>query len=170
MVQMNAPKTTKTSGEYSKVELGDKVHFLLTCVQQLDIVFDVYQKGSCKSGTWEGHGKKDSVKLSIKENTPIYRKFAKVLKLNDNKTELFNLIADTLSGLFRNQQKVNNRLYYHSWSWFATLAALLQGGSRWQNLPACHGTVTIRIQEADDSHRKHRCCGCCPVCLLGSQM
>ena len=111
MVQMNAPKTTKTSGEYSKVELGDKVHFLITCVQQLDIVFDVYLKGSCKRGTWEGHGKKDSVKLSIKENTPIYRKFAKVLKLNDNKTELFNLIADTLSGLFRNQQKVNNRLY-----------------------------------------------------------
>ena len=111
MVQMNAPKKTKTSGGYSKVELGDKAHFLLTCVQQLDIVFDVYQKGSCKSGTWEGHGKKDSVKLSIKENTPIYRKFAKVLKLNNNKTELFNLIADTLSGLFRNQQKVNNRLY-----------------------------------------------------------
>ena len=29
-----------------------------------------------------------------------------MLKLDDNKTELFNLIADTLSGLFRNQQKV----------------------------------------------------------------
>ena len=29
------------------------------------------------------------------------------------------------------------------------LAALLQGGSKWQNLPECYGTVTIRIQETD---------------------
>ena len=35
----------------------------------------------------------------------MYRKFAKVLKLDDNKTELFNIIADTMSGLFENQQK-----------------------------------------------------------------
>ena len=68
-------------------------------------MFDVYQKGSRKRETWEGRGKKDCLRLSIKENKPIYRKFAKVLKLDNNKTELFNLIADTLSGLFRNQQK-----------------------------------------------------------------
>ena len=106
MVQMNAPKTAKTCGEYNKTKIGDKACFLLACVEQLDIVFDAYQKGSCKRETREGHGKKDSVRLSIKENTTIYRKFAKVLKLDDNQTELFNLITDTLSGLFRRQHKV----------------------------------------------------------------
>ena len=95
MVQMNAPKKTKKCGEYSKVEIGDKVHSLLACVQQLDI--NVYEKGSRKRETREGRGKKDRVRLSIKESAPICRKFAKVLKLDDNKTELCTLIADTLS-------------------------------------------------------------------------
>ena len=90
------------------------MHSLLTCVQQLYIVFDVYQKGSRKKETREGRGKKDSVSPSINENTPTYR-IAKALKTDDNKTglfnltadtQLFNLTADTQSGLFRNQQKV----------------------------------------------------------------
>ena len=106
VVQVNAAKTAKTFGEYSKVEIGDKVHSLLTCMQQLYIVLDVYQKGSRKKETWEGRGKKDSVSPSINENTPTYRKFAKALKPDDNKTGLFNLTAATQSGLFRNQQKV----------------------------------------------------------------
>ena len=114
VVQVNAAKTAKTFGEYSKVEIGDKVHSLLTCMQQLYIVLDVYQKGSRKKETREGRGKKDSVSPSINENTPTYR-IAKALKTDDNKTglfnltadtQLFNLMADTQSGLFRNQQKV----------------------------------------------------------------
>ena len=106
MVQMNALKSVKTFGEYSKVEIGDKMRSLLAFLQQLHIVFDVYQKKSRKRETREGLGKKGGVRLSIKENTPIKKIFAKGLKLDDNKTELLNLIADTPSGLFRNQQKV----------------------------------------------------------------
>ena len=106
MVQMNAPKTMKTFAGYSKVEIGDKVHFLPVCEQQLDIVFDVYQKQSRKRETWEGFDRKDGVRLSIKKKTAIYTKFAKVLKFDDNKTELSNLIVKALSGLFRNQQKI----------------------------------------------------------------
>ena len=102
MVQMNAPKTVTTFREYNKVEIGDKVNSLIACGQQLD----VYEKGSCKTETWEGHGKKDGVRISIKENTTIYRKFAKVLKPNDNKTELFKLTADALFGILKNQQNV----------------------------------------------------------------
>ena len=59
--------------------------------------------------TNENCGKDTAKKMvwdSPSRKTRFYRKFAKVLKLDDNKTELFNLIADTLSGLFRNQQKV----------------------------------------------------------------
>ena len=106
MVQVNAPKTAKTFGEYGKVEIGDKVHSLLSCVEQLVTGFDIYQKGSRKRQIRERRGKNDGVRLSIKETTPIYRKFTNVLKLDDNKIELCNLIAVTLSGLFRNQQKI----------------------------------------------------------------
>ena len=49
------------------------------------------------------------------------------------------------------------------------LSAFLQGGSRWQNLPACHGTVTITIQEVGDCHSRPKCSGYFPLCLLGSQ-
>ena len=72
MVQVNAPDTAMTFGKYSKVEIGDKVSFLLACVQQLNIVFDVYQNGCCKREAPEGRGKGDGMRLSIKENTPIY--------------------------------------------------------------------------------------------------
>ena len=104
-VSRKGPKTVKTFGEYGKVETGDKAHSLLSCVQQLGTVFDFYQKGSRKRQMWEGRSKKDGVRLSIKKITSICRKFANVLKLDDNKIELCNLIADTLSGLLRNQQK-----------------------------------------------------------------
>ena len=48
MVQRNAFKTAKTFRQYSKIKVGDKVHSFLDCVHQLDIIFDVYQKGSRK--------------------------------------------------------------------------------------------------------------------------
>ena len=173
-VQINATKTANTFGEYSTLETGDKVQSLLSCVQQLDIVFDVYQRGSRKKEMRERRGKKDGVRLSIKENTPINRKFAKVLKLDDNKTELLNLIAVTMSGLFRNQQNV--LLITRQQTVLSNREVNLQRLPRCykveadeKNLPACQGTVTIRIQEADDSHNRHRCSGYCPVCLLGSQ-
>ena len=87
MVQMNAHKTAKTFREYSKAKTRDNICSLLARVQQLDIVFDVYQKWSHKREVAEGHGKKDGARLSIKENTSIYRKLAKVLQLDDNKTD-----------------------------------------------------------------------------------
>ena len=80
---------------------------LLTHEEQLEIVFWKYQKGSRRRETRERGGKKDGgVQLSIKDNTPIYKTFAKVLKLDENKTEFFSLIADTLSELFKEDQKM----------------------------------------------------------------
>ena len=52
IVQMNALKIETTFGEYSTVEIGDKVRFLPACVQQLDKMFDVYQKISKGAETW----------------------------------------------------------------------------------------------------------------------
>ena len=71
-------------------------------MQQLDILFDFYRKWSRKR---EGRGKEHHVRLSIKENMLNCIQFSNVLKLYNNITELFNLIAYTLSGLFRNQEK-----------------------------------------------------------------
>ena len=56
----------------------------------MDIVFDVYRKTSRKRETGEGKGEKEGVKISIKKNTPVYRKFNHVLEVSENKAELFN--------------------------------------------------------------------------------
>ena len=171
MVQMNVPKTAKKFGEYNKVEIGDKARSFLVCVQQLIIVLDIYQRRSRKRVTREGCGKKDGVRLSFKGNTPIYRKFAKVLKLDHYETELFNLIADTLPGLVRKQQKVLliTRQQTVLSNCEVDLQRLQPCYKEKANLPACHGTVTIRIQEADNSHNRHKCRDYCPLCLLASQ-
>ena len=62
----------------------------------MDIVFDVYRKASRKRDTREGMGKNEGLRISIKENTPVYGKFHQVLEVSENKTELFSLVADTL--------------------------------------------------------------------------
>lgn len=42
----------------------------------------------------------------MKQNTFIYKTFAKVLKLDENKTKLLKLTAGTLKKLSKNQQKI----------------------------------------------------------------
>ena len=69
VVQVNVPETAKTFGEYSKVEIGDKVRSLLACAHQLGIVFNIYEKGYRKKETREGRGKKDGVRLVSKGKT-----------------------------------------------------------------------------------------------------
>ena len=105
LVQMTKPKTSKTFGEYVKSEIGDKIKSRIGKVEQLDLVFDVYKKGSRKRETRENRSKEGGIHISIKDNTPIYRNFAKVLKVDQNKTELFELIAQSLVTEFNNHPK-----------------------------------------------------------------
>lgn len=53
-------------------------------------MFDIYRKASRKRETGEGKGEKEGVKISIKKNIPVYRKFNHVLEVSENKAELFN--------------------------------------------------------------------------------
>ena len=43
--------------------------------------------------------KKDGVRVILEENMPIYKNFAKLLKVDDSRTKLFNLMVDTLTDL-----------------------------------------------------------------------
>ena len=44
---------------------------MLDSVQSLNVIFDVYQKGSCKREIKEGRNRNDGARLFVKENTPI---------------------------------------------------------------------------------------------------
>ena len=59
--------------------------------------FDVYHRQSRKRQTRESRGKKEAVRLAIKTTTPVYKKFNEVMAVDENKTELFELIATELA-------------------------------------------------------------------------
>ena len=98
---MNALNLAKICNVYSKTEIEDKVQSMQDSVISLDIIFDLFQKVSQKRETCEDRGKNDGVRLSIKENNPIYRNFAKMLKADGNKTELFSRTMTELSKINR---------------------------------------------------------------------
>ena len=59
-----------------------------------EVVFDVYLKDSLKSETRERRG--SGTRISDRETTPIWGKWQQFLRDDDNKTELFGLLADKL--------------------------------------------------------------------------
>lgn len=56
------------------------------------IVFNLYRDGSLKAETREG--RENVIRVSVTDSTLIYSSFKKFLRYNDNKTEVFSLIAD----------------------------------------------------------------------------
>ena len=96
---MNPWKHSKTFGEYYESELGEKLEKVAVPVNQLDLVFDVQREDSLEGETREGRG--NAVRVSVKDLTPIYKDF-KFLRHNDNKTELFSLIADKVPKFTQN--------------------------------------------------------------------
>ena len=68
-------------------------------MKHIDIEFDVYLKHSCKRQTRESRGKKEGVRISIKSTTPVYKKFNEVMAVDENKSELFKLVATEVTSL-----------------------------------------------------------------------
>ena len=92
-INMNAPKSSETYGEYCNIELQQKFKSLAYGLRRLDIVFDTYLQNSIKSETRErrGHG----IRISVRKETPIYKKFQEFMRNDNNKTELFQMIANS---------------------------------------------------------------------------
>ncbi len=64
-------------------------------LQCVDIVFDRYIQGSLKSETRESRG--SGVRILVNEATPIWKNWQQFLHNDDNKTELFRLLAYSLT-------------------------------------------------------------------------
>ena len=100
LVYLNPPKHSRTFGEYRESELGEHLERLAVPVNQLNLVFDVYSEDSSKAETQEG--RENAARVSVKDSTPIYSNFKKFFSHNDNKTELFLLIADKVPKFTQN--------------------------------------------------------------------
>ena len=58
-------------------------------------VFDVYKKNSIKSITRENRG--TGVRISVRKDTTIFKNFSKFMSDDVNKTELFQILADSMT-------------------------------------------------------------------------
>ena len=101
-------KTSKTFREYCGIEISEKVKRMANTLETVDVMFDVYRKASRKQETREAHegrAKNKGVRVNIKKNYPVYRKFKQVLEVSENKTELFSFIAYTLVENFQHKRE-----------------------------------------------------------------
>ena len=96
LVQMNPPKTSSTFGDYCINEIASRIKGMAETVRRVDVVFDVYREDSRKRETRDSRGKSgEGVRISVQNDTPIFRKFNQILSIDENKSELNSLIADT---------------------------------------------------------------------------
>ena len=95
MIQMFKPIHTKTFGDYSTEFLKAVLRQMSDNLQRIDVVFGRYIKGSLKSETRESRG--IGVRILVNEATPIWKNWQQFLRNDDNKTELFKLLASGLT-------------------------------------------------------------------------
>ena len=94
IVQMTRSSTVKTYGEYSKNIFWPFVLNPKGTITRVDVVFDIYNNVSLKAETRERRGK--GVRISVKESTPVWKNWQQFLQVDENKSELFHLLAQDL--------------------------------------------------------------------------
>ena len=72
-------------------------------------MFDVYQNKPRKRETGEKRGKDKVARISIKDNTLIFKKTDEVMTVDENKRDLFKLIADTLVKIFQQRKETQKQ-------------------------------------------------------------
>ena len=75
---MNAPKISKTYGEYADVEFIRSLNGVVKNASRFDCVFDAYKKNSIKSITRENRG--IGVRISVRKDTTIFKNFSKFMR------------------------------------------------------------------------------------------
>ena len=98
-VNMNSPRTSDTYHKHCDMELKAKVLQIADALQQVDSVSDPYQQSTIKSDTTDSRGK--GIKLSVWQDTPVYKKFQDFMRCDDNQIEmiieLFQMISSSSS-------------------------------------------------------------------------
>ena len=92
-VNMNPPRSSNTFGEYCDNELRQKIIAMSRNLCRLDLVFDTYLHDSLKAQTRESRG--TGVRISVRKDTPITKHFHSFMRCDENKTELFQMIAES---------------------------------------------------------------------------
>ena len=93
IVQMTPAGESKKFGEYADKEFANHLvsRAKSSSIERIDVVFDVYRQKSIKASTREDRGIGSRVR--VVETTPVIRNWRNFLRVNENKEELFRLIA-----------------------------------------------------------------------------
>ena len=94
-VNIYQPKISNNFGEYCYDEITKRVYTISQHLDRLDFVFDTYQHNSIKTQTRENRG--TGMRVLVRRDTPMCRKFQDFMRNSDNKTELFLMIANAIS-------------------------------------------------------------------------
>ena len=92
IVQMLSPRNSQTFEDYSKTVLMPYTDQQLEHADRIDIVWDVNTQGSLNAATRESIGKGVRKRVELSSKIPINWK--SLLRVNDNPTELFHLLAE----------------------------------------------------------------------------
>ena len=92
---MTPPGSAKTFGQYAQIFAESILKELRSdTLRRIDVVFDRYYQQSQKSDTRERRG--SGTRISVKGTTPICNNWQRFLRVNENKEELFSLLAQKL--------------------------------------------------------------------------
>ncbi|KAG7161427.1 hypothetical protein Hamer_G014071, partial [Homarus americanus] len=104
VVNMLRPDSARTFQDYANDIFMSSITFQLQHVARLGIIWDVYLPDSLKGDTHRKTGK--SVKRRIEAPSTVPRNWQEFLSLDDNKTELFPLLARTAVGFETDKQVI----------------------------------------------------------------
>ncbi|KAJ8351997.1 hypothetical protein SKAU_G00234730 [Synaphobranchus kaupii] len=88
------PRTSKTFDEYAALDVLPTIQVYSSKYKRTDILFDVYRKASLKAETRLRRGL--GARCRVTDNGKVPRNWRSFLRENDNKTELFNFLADKI--------------------------------------------------------------------------
>ena len=92
IVQMLSPRNSQTFEDYSKTVFMPYIEQQLEHAERIDIVWDVYIQGSLKAATIDKRG--EGVRRRVEPSSKMPSNWKSFLRVNENKTELFHLLAE----------------------------------------------------------------------------
>ena len=104
IVQMLSPRNSQTFEDHSETVFMPYIDQQLEHADRIDIVWDVYTQGSLKAATRESRGK--GVRRRVELSSKMPSNWKSFLRVNDNKTELFHLLAEEATGRDLPQKQV----------------------------------------------------------------
>ena len=104
LVKIKTSTFSQTYAGHCKLHFSKKVKIISSKVQQTEIIFEVYKNKSRKREAREKRGKGKAFRILIKKNVSCFKKTNDVMTFDEDKSDLFMLIADTLVKNFQQRR------------------------------------------------------------------